>query len=226
MIYINADIDRAETWINQVVQKDIIALVSKSQQSSAANGCGPRVVISSEALRIKSHKGTEYQWARFVIGGDAMTSFILAEFCTQWHFLKQVYIVQFCSEALRGRWLYSPSEALSALGRAWKVIHNEGVWGGGRLAVVGSIHWDESNINPIQLSLFPLHFLRMFNSFWWLKWAWRCTEAVSQNNTPHLQHSTRTPVPMKLLSSSIQNNIKDHSNSELWLDVTVKAKQL
>lgn len=133
--------------------KDIIALVSKSQQSSAANGCSPRVVISSEALRLKSHEGTVSLLCDWWRHDDLVhIGWILHTMA----FLKQVYIVQCCSEALRGRWLYSPSEALSALGRAWKVIHNEGAWGGGSLAIVGSIHWDESNTSPLSNSCFLL----------------------------------------------------------------------
>ncbi len=114
-------------------------------------------------------------------------------------FLKQVYIVKFCSGALRDRWLYSHSEALSALGRAWKVIHNEGVWGGGSLAGVGSIHWDESNTSP------PSNSHSLLSVFLRLSKGWVEHEdpplKCLMKNTSHLQQST--------LSSFITNNLNN-----------------
>lgn len=122
MIDINADIDRAETRINQGVQKNIIALVSKSQQSSAANGYGPRDVIFSSALKLKTQEREEKYsktnlWRRWNSAHNA------GLYCE---------VVQLCSG---GRWLFSPSEPLGILERAWKAVRNEGAWGGGGLAV-------------------------------------------------------------------------------------------
>ncbi len=107
--------------------------------------------------------------------------------------------MEFCSGALRDRWLYSPSEALSALGRAWKVFHNEGVWGGGSLAGVGSIHWEESNTSP------PSNSHSLLSVFLRLSKGWVEHEdpplKCLMKNTSHLQQST--------LSSFITNNLNN-----------------
>lgn len=162
-----------------------------------------------------------------MIGGDRMTSVHIGWILHTMAFLKQVYIVEFCSGALRDRWLYSPSEALSALGRAWKVIHNEGVWGGGSLAVVGSIHWDESNTSP------PSNSHSLLSVFLRLSEGWvehedpplkclikniRRTHHTSNNKHEHLSSSTTKKIK--------QCYEKDDPNSEFWLDVTVKSKLL
>lgn len=137
-------------------------------------------------------------------------------------FLKQVYVVEFCSGALRDRWLYSPSEALSALGRAWKVIHNEGAWGGGSLAVVGSIHWDESNTSP------PSNSHSLLSVFLRLSEGWvehedpplkclmkniRRTHHTSNNQHEHLSSSTiKLNNVMKKMIPTLNSDWMSQSN--------------
>lgn len=158
-----------------------------------------------------------------MIGGDTTTSVHIGWILHTMAFFKAGLYLEFCSGALRDRWLYSPSEALSALGRAWKVIHNEGVWGGGSLAVVGSIYWDESNTSPPSNSHSLLSvFLRLSEG--WVEHEDPPLMCLMQN-TSHLQQSTRTSflVHYKQFKQCYE---KDNPNFEFWLDVTVKSKLL